>query len=132
MVSSALEPSESREKFFSLSSYQYAPTQQLYSQPQVWQSAEDQGHERSLDEDLELSSADEADYTMKVNTEKERINEDTVEDIEEEHLESILEPTTSYGFPLPPDNFKPLKSRNHSRDWKFPLEFGTDPRVCPP
>lgn len=53
---------------------------------------------------------------MEVNTEKGGIGEDTIEDIEEDHLEPVSEPITSYGLPLPPDNFKPLKGNNHSRD----------------
>lgn len=65
---------------------------------------------------------------MKVNTKKREISENTIEDIEEEHLESISELT---GLSLPFDNFKPLKSKNHSRDWKFPLEFRPGPWVCP-
>ena len=53
---------------------------------------------------------------MEINTKKREIGEGTVEDIEKKYLESISEPTTSYGLPLPLDNFKPLKSDNHSRD----------------
>lgn len=115
------------EKSFSLSFYQYALAQQLYNQPPIQQSAEDQGHEKDLGEDLEFSSADEADYPMEINTKKGEIGEGTVEDIEKKYLESISEPTTSYGLPLPLDNFKPLKSDNHSRDQRFPFEFGTGP-----
>lgn len=127
------ECSEAREGSFSLLSYQHAPAQQLLYQPLTWHSTEVHGDGENLDEnDPELSSADEGDYAMEINTEKRGIGKDTIEDIEEKHLEPILEPTTSHGLPLPPNNFEPLKDDNYTRDWKFPLEFETGPRVCPP
>ena len=121
------------EGFFPLLFYEHALIQQLLHQSLAWQGTKVQKEEKNLDEnDSELFSADEEDYTMKINQEKRGLGKNTVKDIEEKHLESISEPTTFYGLLLPPTNFEPLKSDNHSRDWKFPLEFGTGPQVCSP
>lgn len=92
---------------------------------------ESEESEPETNEDPDLSSSDEADYSVQVHQEQGGIAEDAAEDIEPEDYEYTENPTMSHGLPLPSHDFQPLKGQNHTRSWQFPPDFGKDPRVDP-
>ena len=121
---------------FSLPTYEFAPTDQLDQQLKTWSHINGRldfaESEPETDEDLDLSSSDEADYSVQVHQEHGGITEDAVEDIELENYEYTENPTMSHGLPLPPRDFQPLRGQTHTRSWHFPSGFGDNPRVNPP
>lgn len=114
---------------FSLSEYDFVPTDQLLFQSQVWQSSSGPS-QLELIEDPDLSSGDEVDFTMDVNQEPGRIAKEAPENFDEEHVEHVPGPATSHRLPQLSD-FQPLRGKNHLCSWRLSYEFGSSPRVSP-
>lgn len=96
---------------FPLATYDFVPTDQLLYQSQVWQS------DLSLEQTKDPADflGDEVDFAMDINQEPGRIAEKDLENLDEQHIDHVINPSTSHGLPLPPNDFQPFNRENHSR-----------------
>ena len=115
----------------------FTPTQQLQRQPHPFTSRDTLNtpvrNNSDGDSDASVSSDDEVDFSFIPHAGEGSLDMSAAEpeDIDEEHVEQIQNPTSSQGLPrLPP--FKPLSGIPYTRSWRLPSDFATGPRVTPP
>ena len=83
-------------------------------------------------DNLYLSSRDEADFAMNINQNQGEMADENLEDIDENQVENVTRPVISHELFLLPINFQSFRSESYSRSWTLLNGSGSNLRIIPP